>query len=146
MLQIEIKPAFSIYLNSSESTWRTVFGFIPDSDRIVVIEDTLELNTFLEDSCSRLESDDDLSLADLVKNSLRMRPERIIIGEVRGEEALDLVQISNNTILDSPPYGGVIGGISYHSNLIFAAYTEANATFNFFETKLINPSEMLIVI
>jgi len=73
----------------------SLFCFIPDSDRMVVIEDTLELNTFLEDSCSRLESDDDLSLADLVKNSLRMRPERIIVGEVRGIEARDMITACN---------------------------------------------------
>jgi len=72
-----------------------LFSFIPASDRMVVIEDTLELNTFMEDSCSRLESDEDLSLADLVKNSLRMRPERIIIGEVRGEEARDMITACN---------------------------------------------------
>jgi flagellar protein FlaI len=62
---------------------------------MVVIEDTLELNTFLEDSCSRLESDEDLTLADLVKNSLRMRPERIVIGEVRGSEARDMITAVN---------------------------------------------------
>lgn len=72
-----------------------LFSFIPDSDRVVIIEDTLELNTFLEESCSRLESDDQISLADLVKNSLRMRPERIIVGEVRGEEARDMVTACN---------------------------------------------------
>jgi len=72
-----------------------LFSFIPDSDRTVVIEDTLELNTFMEESCSRLESDDEISLADLVKNALRMRPERIIVGEVRGEEARDMVTACN---------------------------------------------------
>jgi len=72
-----------------------LFSFIPQEDRMVVIEDTLELNTFLEDSCSRLESDDDVSLADLVRNSLRMRPERIIIGEVRGSEARDMITACN---------------------------------------------------
>lgn len=72
-----------------------LLSFIPESDRMVVIEDTLELNTFLEESCSRLESDDELSLADLVKNSLRMRPERIIIGEVRGVEARDMITACN---------------------------------------------------
>ncbi len=72
-----------------------LLAFIPESDRIVVIEDTLELNTFLEESCSRLESDEDITLADLVKNSLRMRPERIIVGEVRGEEARDMVTACN---------------------------------------------------
>ncbi len=72
-----------------------LFSFIPESDRMVVIEDTLELNTFLEDSCSRLESTEDITLADLVKNSLRMRPERIIVGEVRGHEATDMVTACN---------------------------------------------------
>ncbi|MFC1510289.1 ATPase, T2SS/T4P/T4SS family [Candidatus Omnitrophota bacterium] len=72
-----------------------LFGFIPEKDRIVVIEDTLELNTFMEESCSRLESDDEVTLADLVKNSLRMRPERIVIGEVRGEEARDMITACN---------------------------------------------------
>ena len=72
-----------------------LFGFIPETDRLVVIEDTLELNTFLEESCSRLESDDELSLADLVKNALRMRPERIIVGEVRGIEARDMITACN---------------------------------------------------
>ncbi len=72
-----------------------LFEFIPETDRLVVIEDTLELNTFLEESCSRLESDEDLSLADLVKNALRMRPERIIVGEVRGDEARDMITACN---------------------------------------------------
>ncbi len=72
-----------------------LFSFIPTKDRLVVIEDTLELNTFLEDSCSRLETDDELTLSDLVKNSLRMRPERVIVGEVRGEEARDMITAVN---------------------------------------------------
>lgn len=72
-----------------------LLGFIPETDRLVVIEDTLELNTFLEESCSRLASDEDLSLADLVKNALRMRPERIIVGEVRGIEARDMITACN---------------------------------------------------
>jgi flagellar protein FlaI len=72
-----------------------LLAFIPPKDRLVVIEDTLELNTFLEDSCSRLEADEGLSLSDLVKNTLRMRPERIIVGEVRGEEARDMMTAIN---------------------------------------------------
>ena len=72
-----------------------LLSFLPDSDHTVIIEDTLELNTFMEESCARLESDDELSLADLVRNSLRMRPERIIVGEVRGSEAADMITACN---------------------------------------------------
>jgi flagellar protein FlaI len=72
-----------------------MFSFIPENERLVVIEDTLELNTELEENCSRLESDGEINLRDLVKNSLRMRPERIVIGEVRGPEAQDLMTAMN---------------------------------------------------
>lgn len=96
---LSIRPA-NIIITGGPGVGKTtllnaLFSFVPDSDRLVVIEDTLELNTFLEESCSRLESDEDLSLADLVKNSLRMRPERIIVGEVRGEEAKDMITACN---------------------------------------------------
>jgi flagellar protein FlaI len=72
-----------------------LLNFFPENDRVVVIEDTLELNTELEENCSRLESDDENSLADLVRNSLRMRPDRIVVGEVRGREAQDLMTAMN---------------------------------------------------
>lgn len=72
-----------------------LFSFIPERDHLIIIEDTLELNTVGMDTVSRLESDDELSLADLVKNSLRMRPERIVVGEVRGIEARDMITAMN---------------------------------------------------
>jgi flagellar protein FlaI len=72
-----------------------LFSFIPENERIVVIEDTLELNTELEDNCACLESDEETTLADLVKNSLRMRPDRVVVGEVRGREAQDLMTAMN---------------------------------------------------
>ena len=96
---LSIRPA-NIIIAGGPGTGKTtllnaLFSFVPMNERMVVIEDTLELNTFLEDSCARLESDNELSLADLVKNSLRMRPERIVIGEVRGEEAQDMITAVN---------------------------------------------------
>jgi len=62
-----------------------LLSFISADQHIVVIEDTLELMTGWIPNASRLESTEELTLADLVKNSLRMRPERIIIGETRGQ-------------------------------------------------------------
>lgn len=96
---LSIKPA-NIIIAGGPGTGKStllnaLFCFIPVTERMVVIEDTLELNTFLEDSCSRLESDDEISLATLVKNSLRMRPDRIVVGEVRGSEARDMITAVN---------------------------------------------------
>jgi len=96
---LSIRPA-NIIISGGPGTGKTtllnaLLSFIPEKDRLVVIEDTLELNTFMEDSCSRLETDDELTLSDLVKNSLRMRPERIIVGEVRGSEARDMITAVN---------------------------------------------------
>jgi flagellar protein FlaI len=96
---LSIRPA-NMMISGGPGTGKTtllnaLFSFLPEKDHVVVMEDTLELNTFMMDSVSRLESDDDLSLADLVRNSLRMRPERIVVGEVRGEEARDMITSMN---------------------------------------------------
>ncbi len=96
---LSIRPA-NMIIAGGPGTGKTtllnaLFSFVPETERMVIIEDTLEINAFLEESCSRLESDDEVSLADLVKNSLRMRPERIVIGEVRGEEAQDMITAAN---------------------------------------------------
>ena len=96
---LSLRPA-NVIIAGGPGTGKTtllnaLLSFIPPKDRLVVIEDTLELNTFLEDSCSRLETDEGLTLSDLVRNSLRMRPERIIVGEVRGEEAQDMMTAIN---------------------------------------------------
>lgn len=72
-----------------------LLSFLPRADRLVTIEDTLELNTDGLSNCSRLESSADISLAALVKNSLRMRPDRVLVGEVRGEEARDMMTAMN---------------------------------------------------
>ncbi|MGE5197666.1 MAG: CpaF family protein [Deltaproteobacteria bacterium] len=94
-----VKPA-NLFIAGGPGAGKTtllnaLFSFIPTSDRMVVIEDTLELNTNSEENCSRLESDEEVTLADLVKNALRMRPDRVIVGEVRGKEAQDLMTITN---------------------------------------------------
>jgi pilus assembly protein CpaF len=74
---------------------------IPDSDRIVTIEDAAELRLNqrhvlrLEARPKNIEGEGEIAIRELVRNSLRMRPERIIVGEVRGAEALDMLQAMN---------------------------------------------------
>jgi pilus assembly protein CpaF len=76
-------------------------SFIPDSERIITIEDAAELNLNqrhvlrLESRPKNIEGEGEIAIRDLVKNSLRMRPDRIVIGECRGPEALDMLQAMN---------------------------------------------------
>ena len=76
-------------------------NFIPDVDRIVTIEDAAELKLVqpnlvsLESRPPNLEGKGDVPIRDLVRNSLRMRPDRIVVGECRGGEALDMLQAMN---------------------------------------------------
>jgi pilus assembly protein CpaF len=76
-------------------------SFIPDSERIITIEDAAELNLNqrhvlrLESRPKNIEGEGEIAIRDLVKNSLRMRPDRVVIGECRGAEALDMLQAMN---------------------------------------------------
>ena len=76
-------------------------GFIPLTDRVITIEDSAELQLQqphvlrLETRPANIEGKGEINQRDLVKNSLRMRPDRIVIGEVRGGEALDMLQAMN---------------------------------------------------
>ena len=76
-------------------------GFIPEDERLVTIEDTLELNlrhphvVRTETRPANLEGHGAITQRDLLRNSLRMRPDRIIVGEVRGAEAVDMLQAMN---------------------------------------------------
>jgi len=76
-------------------------NFIPDKERIVTIEDTAELQLMKEHVVSletrppNLEGAGEYTIRDLVKNALRMRPDRVVVGECRGAEALDMLQAMN---------------------------------------------------
>jgi flagellar protein FlaI len=71
------------------------FSFFRPEARIVTIEETYELNTATQENTVRLETSQDLPMVELVKNALRMRPDMIIIGEVRGAEANDMLAAMN---------------------------------------------------
>ncbi|MFM1582676.1 CpaF family protein [Helcococcus ovis] len=79
----------------------TLSGFIPENERIVTIEDAAELQLkqphtiTLESRPENVEGTGAITIRDLVKNSLRMRPDRIVVGEVRAGEALDMLQAMN---------------------------------------------------
>ncbi len=83
------------------TTLNVLSSFIPSGERIITIEDAAELQLqqdhvlTLESRPANLEGTGQISIRDLVRNSLRMRPDRIIVGEVRGGEALDMLQAMN---------------------------------------------------
>ena len=96
----------NVIVSGGTGTGKTTFlnvlsGFIPAEDRIVTVEDAAELQLHQEHVC-RMESrppdingEGEITIRDLVINSLRMRPERIVVGECRGGEALDMLQAMN---------------------------------------------------
>lgn len=83
------------------TTLNTLSSFIPNNERIVTIEDAAELRlqqehvVTLESRPANLEGKGEITIRDLVRNALRMRPDRIIVGEVRSGEALDMLQAMN---------------------------------------------------
>lgn len=83
------------------STLNILSSFVPNDERIVTIEDAAELKLnqdhviSLETRAANLEGKGEINIRDLVRNSLRMRPDRIVVGECRGGEALDMLQAMN---------------------------------------------------
>jgi pilus assembly protein CpaF len=101
-----IRAELNVLISGGTGTGKTTFlnalsSSIPDVDRIVTIEDAAELRLNqrhvlrLEARPKNLEGEGEIAIRELVRNSLRMRPERIIVGEVRGAEALDMLQAMN---------------------------------------------------
>ena len=83
------------------TTLNVLSSFIPDDERIITIEDAAELKlqqphvVRLESRPPNIEGKGAVTIRDLVRNSLRMRPDRIVVGECRGPEALDMLQAMN---------------------------------------------------
>jgi pilus assembly protein CpaF len=105
-LEACVKTRLNILISGNTSSGKTTLlnvlsGFIPDDERIVTIEDAAELNlgqkylVRLETRPGNAEGRGAVTTRQLVRNSLRMRPDRIIVGEVRGEETIDMLQAMN---------------------------------------------------
>lgn len=105
-LEACVRARFNIIISGGTGSGKTTLlnvmsGFIPENERIITIEDAAELQ-LQQDHVMRMETKtanaDGLhavTIRELVKNSLRMRPDRIVVGEVRGGEALDMLQAMN---------------------------------------------------
>ena len=96
---LRVRPA-NILIGGMPASGKTtllnaMFSFFRPETRVIVIEETYELNTETQDNCVRLETSPELNTEDLVKNALRMRPDIMIIGEARGEEAKDMMTAMN---------------------------------------------------
>lgn len=101
-----MKARLNVLISGGTGTGKTTLlnvlsRFIPEEERIVTIEDSAELQmkqqhvVRLETKPANIEGKGEVTQRDLVKNSLRMRPDRIIVGEVRGIEVLDMLQAMN---------------------------------------------------
>ncbi|MDD2715391.1 MAG: CpaF family protein [Candidatus Wallbacteria bacterium] len=83
------------------TTLNILSGFIPEDERIITVEDAAELQlrqphvVSLETRPPNIEGKGEVTIRDLIKNTLRMRPERVVVGECRGGEALDMLQAMN---------------------------------------------------
>ena len=106
VLEAMVQARLNIIISGGTGTGKTTFlnvlsSFIPNDERIVTIEDSAELQlqqehiVRLETRPPNLEGMGEITQRDLVKNALRMRPDRIILGEVRSGEALDMLQAMN---------------------------------------------------
>lgn len=101
-----VRGRLNVIVSGATGSGKTTFlnvlsNFIPDDERIITVEDAAELQLSqvhvltMESRPSNIEGKGEVKIRDLVKNTLRMRPDRIIVGEVRGGESLDMLQAMN---------------------------------------------------
>lgn len=106
-LQMLVEAKYNIFISGGTGSGKTTFlnalsNYIPKDERVITIEDSAELQiegienlVSLETRNANASGAGQITIRDLIKSSLRMRPERIIVGEVRGGEALDMLQAMN---------------------------------------------------
>ncbi|WP_026507977.1 CpaF family protein [Butyrivibrio sp. MC2013] len=102
-----VEAGYNIFISGGTGSGKTTFlnalsDYIPGSERVITIEDNAELQILhipnivkMESRNANVEGCNEISIRDLIKSSLRMRPDRIVVGEVRGGEALDMIQAMN---------------------------------------------------
>ena len=102
-----VRAGYNIFISGGTGSGKTTFlnalsAYIPQQERIITIEDNAELQIRHIPNLVRLEARNanvdgciPISIRDLIRTSLRMRPDRIVVGEVRGQEALDMIQAMN---------------------------------------------------
>lgn len=107
VLELLVRSRYNIFVSGGTGSGKTTFlnalsNFIPRDERIITIEDSAELQIKNIDNLVRLETRNAgpdgsgaITIKDLIKSALRMRPDRIVVGEVRGAEALDMLQAMN---------------------------------------------------
>lgn len=106
LLASMVRARFNVLVSGGTGTGKTTFlnalsGLIPENERIITIEDSAELSlqqrhvVRLEARPANSEGKGEVTIRDLVRNSLRMRPDRIVVGEVRGGETMDMLQAMN---------------------------------------------------
>lgn len=107
VLRLLVKAKYNIFICGGTGSGKTTFlnaisNFVPHDERVITIEDSVELQIANIDNLVSLETRNantagvgQISIRDLIRSALRMRPDRIIVGEVRGAEALDMLQAMN---------------------------------------------------
>ena len=106
-LQLLVQAGYNIFISGGTGSGKTTFlnvlsGYIPSEERIITIEDSAELQlqgipnlVRMETGNENVEGCNPITIRDLIRASLRMRPDRIIVGEVRGSEAIDMMTAFN---------------------------------------------------
>jgi len=106
-LELLVRAKYNIFVSGGTGSGKTTFlnalsNYIPKGERIITIEDSAELQIKSIPNIVRLETKvttskdaKEITIQDLIKSALRMRPDRIVVGEVRGEEAIDMLQAMN---------------------------------------------------
>ena len=102
-LENAVKARYNIFISGGTGSGKTTFlnalsNYIPQDERVITIEDSAELQiqsvnnlVRLETKNANVEGENAITIRDLIKSSLRMRPDRIVVGEVRGAEAIDMI-------------------------------------------------------